>query len=180
MVVIPLRILESLKPLVHVFWLQHTVVVSTNKLPAFHVINPKDVQIKSLIEPNAFTAPNDVVGRYTLQTISQGSVLRSDQVSTVQLSPADMIGRQILLLPIDSSVFPTVATPGSHVSLLFSPSGNVQPKLFSHTLDDVIILAINKRDKDGSLVVAVQTNASFEAVKPLLGTSKVFVLQKIP
>ena len=180
LVILPLRILESLKQLAHIPWFQHSVVVSTARLPAFHVINPTDVQIKSLIEPNTFSAPSDIVGRYTLQTVSQGSVLRSDQVSAVQLSPADMVGRQILTLPIDLNVLTTAIAPGLRVSLLFSPSESAKTKLLPRTLDDVIILLINRHDEAASLVVAVKPNTSFEAVKPLLGASKVFVLQKMP
>lgn len=178
LVVIPLRIARNLIPLPHIPWLQHSVVVSTTKIPAFHVINKTDVQTKFTFEPNTFAKPDDVVGRYTFESISQASVLRRDQVSAVQLSSADIVNRQILSLPIDSTALATVVTPGSHVSLLFSPNNQTQAKLSPYTLNDVIILSIVRRPENASLVIAVKNNSSFEEIKPLLGISKVFILQK--
>jgi hypothetical protein len=162
-----LRVLIAFEWLPPRLWSRDPVVVSAaTELPAFHIIGPNDVMVRTPAEPEAVAALEDVVGRYPLQAIPVGTVLRADQLSTVRLPLADMADRQLLTVPVGAGALSQMVMPGDHVSLLFSPRDPSETE--SPPPIDVIVWAVDRRDDAPSSIVVAMTPKDLAAVKPLL------------
>jgi flagella basal body P-ring formation protein FlgA len=67
--------------------LVHQAVVKAGAgLTAFHVLGHDDLELKeTLKEPGAFNSLEDVIGRYLLERVEPGEIVRADQVSVTRL-----------------------------------------------------------------------------------------------
>jgi hypothetical protein len=153
------------------------VVVGAADLPAFHLIGGADVIVKRApAEPGTFAALSDVLGRYPLRPVPAGATLRTDQVSTIKVSPSDLAGLDLLSVPISRDRLTAAAVPGARVSLLFSPReaapGGPQPLI----LNNLLVLALEPRGDTVALTVATRRDDAQRAAA-LYGTSDVVVLQ---
>jgi hypothetical protein len=162
----------------HAFRPRDAVFVKSN-LPAFHVITDQDVETGlAIVVPGAFASKEEVKGRYLLQQVTQGDRLYATQMSKLKLSDKEVTGRQILTLPVKTGVVSQTLAPLDHVNLYFSPrqiDKNNAGEVFS--VEDVIVLAINRQGEASSLVVAIRADMS--KVAALLGTYDLLISQPI-
>lgn len=180
--VLILIVLASLL-LSHAVLKRDTVMVKTETgLPAFHVINEDDLEIKQAINiPGSLTSKSSVVGHYLLQQLPKGARLYSSQISNVQISNGDAANRQVLSVPIKAGAISPTLSPLDRVCLHFSPrrdnetGSNPTADLNVFSIDDVIILSVNRQGDSSSIVVALK--ADLVEVAKLLSTSDVIVSQ---
>lgn len=159
------------------------VVRSATALPRFHVIAPGDIQLRrSPAQAGSFTASRDVAGRFSLQTLAHGAIIRTGQVSPGRLSPTDqrdLATRQLLALPVPRSHLASVLAPGDRVTVIYSPRQPGPASVTATPLPGVLVLAVTKQGSTDVLVLAA-TPATLATVAPLLATSDVFIVQSPP
>jgi hypothetical protein len=169
----------------HAAWKRETVIVKTETgLPAFHVLNEDDLEVKQEINiPGSLTSKSDAVGHYLLQQLPQGARLYGNQISTVKLSDEDSANRHVLSVPVKAGAISPTLSPPDRVCLLFSPrrnneTNNIPAAPLNVTgIDDVIILSVSRQGDSSSIVVALR--ADLAEVAKLLSTSDVMVSQPL-
>jgi hypothetical protein len=169
--------------LTHAVWKRDTVMVKTETgLPAFHVINDNDLEVKRAINiPGSLSSKSDAVGHYLLQQLPKGARLYDNQISKAQLSDEDAAHRHVLSVPVKAGAISPTLSPPDRVRLLFSPrrdnETNTNPSAAPDviSIDDVIVLAVNRQGESSSIVVALK--ADLAEVARLLSTSDVIVSQ---
>jgi hypothetical protein len=155
-----------------------TVMVKT-QLPAFHVIKEEDLEVKQTINiPGSLTSPSSVVGHYLLQQVPKGARLYANQISKVSVE--DAAERQVLSVPIKAGGISPTLSPPDRVRLLFSPrrnetNNNTNAAANVTSIDDVIVLSINRQGDSSSIVVALKGDPV--EVSKLLSTSEVIIAQ---
>ncbi|HEX8776370.1 MAG TPA: hypothetical protein VF735_22560 [Pyrinomonadaceae bacterium] len=167
----------------HAAWKRDAVMVRTETgLPAFHVINEDDLEVKQAINiPGSLTSKSSAVGHYLLQQLPKGARLYANQISKVQLSDEDVADRHVLSVPVKAGAISPTLSPLDRVRLLFSPhlnnETNNNPDTLSNvtSIDDVIILSINRQGDSSSIVVALK--ADLAEVARLLSSSDMLVSQ---
>lgn len=159
---------------------KQVVVKAPTGLPAFHILAHEDIEVKEIpIVPEAFNKPEEMIGRFLLESVPQGAILRAEQLSDIRLSHQEMAGRQLLILPVRVETLIPAIKPKAHVSLLFSPQEHTVHTSQPFFLRDVLVLAVHRHGESASIVVAINQDA-LEKVIPLVGTSGVFILQPVP
>jgi hypothetical protein len=150
-------------------------------LPPFHIIESKDIRAMASSRDVAASAARDVIGRYTVKAVTSGQVVRRDDLGAVHLSAGEIAalhGRQILTLPLDAGGVSAAAVPGAHVQLVFSASSPAT-RPSQAVIGDVIVLAVDGDRGRGATLVGAVTTADLSNAVPLLGRSRVVVLQPI-
>lgn len=169
--------------LAHAVWKIDTVMVKTETgLPAFHVIKEDDLEVKQAINiPGSLTSKSSAVGHYLLQQLPKGARLYDKQISKAKLSDEDSANRHVLSVPVKAGAIIPTLSPLDRVRLLFSPrhtneandNAGAVPNVTS--IDDVIVLSVNRQGDSSSIVVALR--ADLAEVAKLLSTSDVLVAQ---
>jgi hypothetical protein len=162
-------------------------VVLNSDLPAYHVIEEKDLIVEKRVRtPASFASKEDVIGRYLLQPAAQG-VLATNQVSAIKLQESDraeMQQTQIIFLPVKAGAFNTTLTPPAHVRLLFSPRQRAEPlsaplAIENLSVDDAVVLAVNPQGDSASLTIGLRTPQDVAKLTSLMGVADVFVSEPI-
>jgi hypothetical protein len=166
--------------------LRDTVVVNANALSAYHVIGENDVKVEKRFKTNgSFASTKNVIGRYLLQQSPAGAILLSDQLSPTPLTNEQITSRYFLSVPVKGSAINSTLVPADHVRLLFSPRNRdvkppATPSISETSVDDAIVLAVNRQGDASSVVIAVKDDKDLAKVTFLLGTSDVFISQQAP
>jgi hypothetical protein len=87
----------------------------------------------------------------------------------------ELRGRRILSIPVKPGSFSSALSLATRVWLLFSPRESGEKAAQPLVVKDAILLAIDHQGEAVSIVIAVN-ESELEKIKPLLGTSDVFVL----
>jgi hypothetical protein len=166
--------------------LRDTLVVgSTNGLPAFHVIEDRNVHSQKMFRVHdSFTSKDQVIGRYLLQSVSPGAVLLKSQLGPPELKE-QLKGREVLTIPVKSGAISSTIRPGGPVRLLFSPRPHddsktsatppLPPTITDLMVDDVIVLAINRQGDSSSITVALKNEEDLKRALMLLTRSDVLI-----
>jgi len=150
------------------------VVTASNGLPAFHVIQPDDVQPARMFRvDDSFAVESDVVGRHLLQPVSPGAVLLKTQLAPAYLKD-QLTGREVLTIPVKATAISSTIRAGSTVRVLFSARNQDAAKT-DLIIRDVIVLAINLQGDSSSITVALRNADDLTRALSLLSTSDVFV-----
>lgn len=164
---------------------EQMVVNRENGLPVYYKISKEDlVSAKKKKVPGSFTDPTELVGRYTLAQVSRGAVLTEDKLLDHEFT-AEMANRDILAIPVKKDAVSNSLKPITKIELVFSKKqaelkeASAQPEQQSTILEDVLLLAIEKRENTDLLTVAL-SREKIESIKSLLGNSEIFVLQNLP
>lgn len=164
----------------HAVWKRDTVIVKTETgLPAFHVINEDDLEVKHAVNiPGSLTSKSSAVGHYLLQQLPKGARLYANQISKVQISDEDVANRHVLSVPVKAGAISPTLSPLDRVRLHFYPHRNNEthnnPNAVT-SINDVIILSVNRQGDSSSIVVALK--ADLTEVAKLLSTSDVLISQ---
>jgi SAF domain len=147
-------------------------------LPAFQLIGPGDVELADVpVESGSLHALDEAIGRYPLQPIAGGGTLRASQLSAAVLYGAELMGRELVSLPLKSGAVGPTVKPGDHVAVLFAPHDRAAQQTPS-AVDDAIVWGVDRRGEMAALVVAVKAEAR-ATLSATLGTADVFVLQSV-
>lgn len=165
--------------------LQDTVVLGDKELPALHAIGAGDVKVAKRFKTyNSFRSERDVMGRYLLQPAKPGQILLSGQLAAAPASGAKPDARRLLSVPVKAGAIVSTLGPGSRARLLFSPRQRdakaAAPALGDTSLEDVVVLAVNRQGDASSVLVAVKDDDELAKAASLLASSEVFVSQTEP
>ena len=154
------------------------VVISATRLEPFQSIPSTSLMLgPAPADGEGFKNRSDVVGHVSLRPIPEGKVIRQADISPAMITSDELANLQILSLPVGRGAYSTGTAPGARVTVIISPQ-EVGGQA-AVTLSDALILAIDLLPDGGAaFVFAVQTNLSNLA--PVLGSGKVFVMQKPP
>jgi len=161
------------------------VVNAVNGLPAFHIIQPNDVQSKKMFAvPDSVTPASNVIGRYLLQPVSYDAVLLNSQLASPALKD-QLTARETLTLPVKTGAISSTLTPSSRVRLLFSPRCTEDlktspPRTLSQiiadlVIDDVIVLSANQQPDSSSITVAFKNTEDLKRALAQLTTSEILI-----
>lgn len=164
-----------------------TVIVNSD-LPAFHVIEEKDLIVdKKMKSQGSFNSKDEVIGRYLVKEVGKDEVLSADHVSKSKLEVDDrekVSNSQILFLSVKAGAFRPSLTPPARVRLLFSPRKRDEPPgaplvAENITIDDAIVLAVKEQTDSAIFTISFKTPQDAVKAASLLGTSDVFVSELV-
>lgn len=99
-------------------------------------------------------SPDAIAGRYTLQPLVPGEVVRRSHISARALAPGTLKGRQIVSLSTGAGNLPEVSVP-EHVTLLFSPLPTAQAPAANLEVVEALLLNAHRTTDRVTLDVAV-------------------------
>lgn len=158
--------------------LEQKVIISRVDLKPFQVITEADLgeEKAPAIGAEQFVSPEEVVGRYSLQPVAANTVLQRNQLSQVALEAQALDGRQILSLPVARGAYSAAATPGSRVTLLFSPrEASDRPQDVMMVEDAIILQAVP--GENGAMTFVFAVHVDLARLASLLGSTELFVVQ---
>jgi hypothetical protein len=139
-------------------------------------IRAEDVLLKLASgERSAITSPAQVIGRYPVETIEPGTILRDEHLMAEEMSRA-MNGRLVLSVPVNSKSLSPTLKPPVRVWLLLSPRASGEKGPQPLLVKDVILISINQRGETSSVGLAIKED-DLKSIEALLGLADVFVLQ---
>lgn len=152
------------------------VVVAPNGFSRYHVISPNDVALRSTPTlDNSLGRIEEAVGHYALEDVPPNAVIRTKQLSSGTITPAELNGREALVLPLKSGGLTPTRLP-SRVSLYIPNKSGPVAKQQTFTLDDAYLLSISATQ---SFAVVAVTPAQAQVITSLLPTSDVYVSERI-
>lgn len=154
---------------------QDTVLISTKSgLPAFHVLTPEDVRTERMFKTSgSLTSVEKAEGRYLLRPVSEGAVLLDNQLGPPELKN-ELTGRFILTIPMKAGAIRSAIAPNLRVRLLFSPR-DLTSRGTSSSVEDVIVLAIDRQGDTSSITVAVRNQDDLIKATNLSATSDILI-----
>ena len=156
------------------------VLVIAGGIPKYHVITATDVVKKNVKTiDGSLSDVSRVYGHYSVEPISSGAIIRSNQLSSGTVSPAALQGRQVLSVPIKDINYKAKDMPVL-VSLYLSPKA-VDGKLNTKpiVIKGVYILASGS-NANGDWAAVALTPDEANAILPVLGSAELYVSEAIP
>ena len=161
---------------------QEIVVVRNDfRLWAPQVITASQLTTERKFKTNGtFAKPENVAGRLLVVPATPGSILLESQ-----LGPAGLDGlseRYLVTLPIKAIALGKTIVPGSRVRLVFSsrtsdPKTDPAAQLPAASIDDVIILAINRQGDSSSIEVAIKNQNDPTRVAFVSANAEILIVQ---
>jgi hypothetical protein len=158
---------------------QAVYVIRPEGIPAYEQIRPEDVNVGLKPEVNGTLQEKEqVIGRFLLESVDTGDVIRSDQLSQPINNET---AYQVLSIPLDEFALST-AILGEQMNLLLSPiTGLTNVNLVKDgvIIEDVLILNIQQAEGDesgsGWIVAAVPAD-KVDELRDQLGSSQIYLL----
>jgi hypothetical protein len=148
------------------------IVRSTAGLRPYQIIGKDDLAVETRPRvTESIARPDAVVGRYALELVPSGAVLRSSQVSARAIDPALLLGRDAVSIDAERMAPPLAA--GERVSLYLATSGDAPRSAF---VPDALVLAVRPAGDRFSVAFAI-CRGEIMALAPLLGNARVFVMR---
>jgi hypothetical protein len=151
----------------------YAIVAPADGIPAYKVLSAGDVlpRTGSLVDKD-FLRPESVVGRYALQPLVAGDILRRSQISVRPITVDEMKGRRIVSLNVALSAVPEVAVPET-VTLVLSPLPNVDPAAAPELM--TALLLNTRRTTDRTIVDVAVLDSDLPRLGRLAGQSVVLL-----
>lgn len=155
------------------------VVTKSGGLPAFQAVTRDDVSMqKGKVSAGTFTKLEDVLGRFSTEPISQGTVVRAECLRSDPGLLAELSRRLVLQITIKSSLPSPDSKIPHRVWLLAAPRLDAkvtQPQV----LKDVFLLAV-VRDGDSTRASIAVLPDQLMQLGALIGSADVFVVYPVP
>lgn len=156
----------------------YAVVGPADGIPAYQILSADDVSARSgSVAGEDLVTPESVAGRYALQPLASGEILRRSHISPHQITPEAMKGRRIVSLSTSISTVPEVSLP-EPVTLVFSPLPSA-PATSAPEVVEGVLLNMRRATDRTILDVAVQ-EADLPRLGRVVGQSVLVVATQAP
>lgn len=150
------------------------VAVAPGGIARYHVIEPQDVAIRNVpTVDNSLGRLEDVLGHYAIAEVQENATIRTGQLSSGTITPAELTGREALLVSLKSAGLTPARLPAL-VSLYISDKTSTPGKKKAVKVEDVYVISVSA----DFAVVAVRS-AEVSKIADLLATSDVFISERI-
>lgn len=151
------------------------ILVTSDRIPAYHLVAEANVsKVFKRFAFGAFDNMEEAMGRYALEDIPAGALLKDAHLSRIRIDDPAWQERVVLTICVASESFP-LAVPGREMSLLISTPNGAENAQAGEIVEDVFVLEKNQRDGKSLITIAVHQNRAAE-LREKLGKAVLYLI----